>query len=68
MTWPKAVQERVKTGHDRELVHSYPYRSACPSTVWVDLVECARGEHAGGVVDGSGAAGVWIRLAAWMPE
>lgn len=39
MLWPKVVQERVKTGNDRELVHSYPYRSACPSTVWTDLVE-----------------------------
>ncbi|ROQ80693.1 hypothetical protein EDD95_0223 [Streptomyces sp. CEV 2-1] len=44
MLWPKAVQERVKTGTDRELVHSYPYRSACPSTVWTELVESARAE------------------------
>ena len=41
MLWPKVVQDRVKTGTDRELVHSYPYRSACPSTVWTDLVESA---------------------------
>ncbi|MFM9448158.1 XRE family transcriptional regulator [Streptomyces acidiscabies] len=41
MLWPKTVQERVKTGTDRELVHSYPYRSACPSTVWTELVESA---------------------------
>lgn len=38
MIWPKAVQERVKSGHDRELVHAYPYRSACPSTVWGELI------------------------------
>ncbi|WP_308251092.1 hypothetical protein [Streptomyces anulatus] len=38
MIWPKAVQERVKTGHDRELAHAYPYRSACPSTVWGELI------------------------------
>ncbi|WTY00066.1 helix-turn-helix domain-containing protein [Streptomyces sp. NBC_01420] len=38
MIWPKAVQERVKTGHDRELVHAYPYRSACPSTAWGELI------------------------------
>ncbi|MFD0077261.1 XRE family transcriptional regulator [Streptomyces sp. NPDC127166] len=38
MIWPKAVQERVKTGHDRELIRSYPYRSACPSTLWGELV------------------------------
>ncbi|MEW2128933.1 XRE family transcriptional regulator [Streptomyces sp. NPDC005435] len=44
MLWPKVVQERVKTGNDRELVHSYPYRSACPSTVWSQLVESASGD------------------------
>ncbi|MFF4366462.1 XRE family transcriptional regulator [Streptomyces sp. NPDC001594] len=38
MIWPEAVSSRVKTGQDRELVHSYPYRSACPSTVWAKLV------------------------------
>ncbi|MEU8769974.1 XRE family transcriptional regulator [Streptomyces griseus] len=38
MIWPKAVQERVKTGYDRELAHAYPYRSACPSTVWGELI------------------------------
>ncbi|EFG07792.1 Transcriptional regulator [Streptomyces clavuligerus] len=42
MLWPKAVQERVKTGGDREIVQSYPYRSACPSTVWAELVASAR--------------------------
>ncbi|UGQ15612.1 XRE family transcriptional regulator [Yinghuangia sp. ASG 101] len=44
MIWPKVVQERVKTGNDRELVHSYPYRSACPSTVWSELIEAASEE------------------------
>ncbi|QEV54641.1 XRE family transcriptional regulator [Streptomyces platensis] len=39
MLWPRAVKDRIKTGNDRELVHSYPYRSACPSTVWSELVE-----------------------------
>jgi hypothetical protein len=38
MLWPKAVADRLKTGTDREIVHSYPYRSACPSTVWSDLI------------------------------
>ncbi|KPI06852.1 hypothetical protein OK074_4033 [Actinobacteria bacterium OK074] len=38
MIWPKAIKERVKTGGDREILHSYPYRSACPSTVWRELV------------------------------
>lgn len=41
MIWPKAVQDRVKSGHDRELVQAYPYRSACPSTVWGALVDGA---------------------------
>ncbi|MFD0271416.1 DUF5919 domain-containing protein [Streptomyces sp. NPDC127106] len=39
MIWPEAVTTRVKVGNDRELVHSYPYRSACPSTVWTRLVD-----------------------------
>jgi transcriptional regulator with XRE-family HTH domain len=41
MIWPKAVRERVKTGGDREIIHSYPYRSACPSTVWTELTKKA---------------------------
>ncbi len=44
MIWPKAVQDRLKSGHDRELVHAYPYRSACPSTVWGELIEGATEE------------------------
>ncbi|MEW2573582.1 XRE family transcriptional regulator [Streptomyces sp. NPDC047070] len=39
MLWPKGVRDRIKTGGDRELVQSYPYRSACPSTVWAELIE-----------------------------
>lgn len=42
MIWPKAVRERIKTGGDREIIHSYPYRSACPSTVWAELTEKAK--------------------------
>ncbi|RLU86942.1 DNA-binding protein [Streptomyces griseocarneus] len=38
MPWPKSVKDRIKTGTDRELVHSYPYRSACPSSVWGELI------------------------------
>ncbi|MEV5242166.1 XRE family transcriptional regulator [Streptomyces cinnamoneus] len=38
MLWPKAVRDRLKTGSDQEIVQSYPYRSACPSTVWGDLI------------------------------
>ncbi|MGW0942511.1 DUF5919 domain-containing protein [Streptomyces sp. NPDC002623] len=38
MLWPKAVRDRLKTGGDREIVQTYPYRSACPSTVWSELI------------------------------
>ncbi|MEW2413365.1 XRE family transcriptional regulator [Streptomyces sp. NPDC046866] len=41
MIWPEAVTARVKVGSDRELVSSYPYRSACPSTVWARLADGA---------------------------
>lgn len=44
MLWPKAVKERIKTGGDREILHSYPYRSACPSNVWGELTEQATSE------------------------
>ncbi|GAA3847841.1 DUF5919 domain-containing protein [Streptomyces sedi] len=35
------VRNSVKTGSDREIVRSYPYRSACPSSVWGELTEGA---------------------------
>ncbi|WP_371682541.1 helix-turn-helix domain-containing protein [Kitasatospora sp. MMS16-BH015] len=38
MIWPQIVKDKIKTGHDRELVRAYPYRSACPSEVWAELV------------------------------
>ncbi|EST25541.1 hypothetical protein [Streptomyces roseochromogenus] len=44
MLWPQTVTNRIKTGTDREIIHSYPYRSACPSTVWSALVEGAESE------------------------
>ncbi|MEV5277358.1 XRE family transcriptional regulator [Streptomyces sp. NPDC052811] len=44
MIWPRAVKDRIKTGDDRELVHSYAYRSACPSTLWADLAERAHSD------------------------
>lgn len=44
MLWPRAVKDRVKTGGDREIVRSYPYRSSCPSTVWGELVADASEE------------------------
>lgn len=44
MIWPKVVKDRIKTGGDREILHSYPYRSACPSNVWGELTEQTTGE------------------------
>ncbi|MBC2878143.1 XRE family transcriptional regulator [Streptomyces sp. TYQ1024] len=44
MIWPHLVKDRIKSGHDRELVRSYPYRSACPSTLWGELIAGARQE------------------------
>jgi transcriptional regulator with XRE-family HTH domain len=44
MIWPKAVKDRIKTGGDREIIRSYPYRSACPSTVWGELIADATEE------------------------
>lgn len=38
MLWPKSVRNRLRAGGDQEIVQSYPYRSACPSTLWADLV------------------------------
>lgn len=44
MIWPQAVQDRVKLGGDQEIRRTYPYRSACPSTVWADLTAAAGSE------------------------
>ncbi|MBZ4322419.1 XRE family transcriptional regulator [Streptomyces huiliensis] len=44
MNRPHLVKVRIKSGHDRELVRSYPYRSACPSTLWGELIAGAREE------------------------
>ncbi len=44
MLWPKAVRDRLKTGGDLEVIQTYPYRSACPSTVWTELIEDASEE------------------------
>ncbi|WUO83260.1 helix-turn-helix domain-containing protein [Streptomyces caniferus] len=37
--WPKSVQSRVKTGHDREIVAAYPFRSAAPTSLWASLID-----------------------------
>ncbi|MET9506932.1 hypothetical protein ABZX62_00340 [Streptomyces flavidovirens] len=39
--WPKAVRSNVKTGPDREIVSAYPYRNACPTSVWAELIDGA---------------------------
>lgn len=38
MLWPDAIRNTVKTGPDREVLAVYPYRSACPKSVWRDLI------------------------------
>lgn len=39
--WPKSVRSTVKVGADREIVSAYPYRNACPTSVWSDLIDQA---------------------------
>ncbi|KPC89930.1 hypothetical protein ADL27_38620 [Streptomyces sp. NRRL F-6602] len=39
--WPHAVRQVVKTGPDREIVATYPYRAACPTSVWSGLIDSA---------------------------
>lgn len=36
--WPDTIRRNVKTGPDREVVAVYPYRSACPKSVWRRLI------------------------------
>ena len=44
MLWPQAVTDRIKTGADREIIRTYPYRSAAPSTLWGELVAGAQSD------------------------
>ncbi|GAA2725924.1 MULTISPECIES: XRE family transcriptional regulator [Streptomyces] len=44
MSWPKAVRDRMQGRSGQDVVQSYPYRSACPSTVWGELIAGARDE------------------------
>ncbi|MDI3419814.1 XRE family transcriptional regulator [Streptomyces luteolus] len=44
MLWPQAVTDRIKTGADREIIRTYPYRSAAPSTLWGELVAGAKSD------------------------
>ncbi|MFI1521037.1 DUF5919 domain-containing protein [Kitasatospora cineracea] len=36
--WPNAIRANIKTGHDREMFATYPYRSTCPTSVWGQLI------------------------------
>ncbi|MER6814511.1 DUF5919 domain-containing protein [Spirillospora sp. NPDC000708] len=42
--WPDTVRKNIKTGADREIVAVYPYRSACPKSVWRELITKAKSE------------------------
>ncbi|WP_370217225.1 DUF5919 domain-containing protein [Kitasatospora sp. GAS1066B] len=44
MIWPNSVRANLKTGHDREVFAVYPYRSACPTSVWSQLIDDATSE------------------------
>lgn len=39
--WPKAIRNSVKTGHDREIVAAWPFRSAAPTSLWASLIDGA---------------------------
>jgi hypothetical protein len=42
--WPEAIRAAVKTGPDREIAAVYPYRSACPASLWRKLITTAASE------------------------
>lgn len=42
MLWPRAVRSTIKLGSDREIVASYPYRNACPTSLWASLIDGAK--------------------------
>jgi hypothetical protein len=44
MLWPEALRAALKTGHDREIVAAYPFRSAIPRSLWRDLITGAKDE------------------------
>jgi len=41
MLWP-SESSVIKTGPDREMLAMYPYRSACPTSVWTRLIGAAK--------------------------
>ncbi|MFJ6730446.1 DUF5919 domain-containing protein [Streptomyces sp. NPDC091281] len=44
MLWPAAAKKLVKAGPDREVAEVFPYRSACPSSLWRSLITKAERE------------------------
>ncbi|WP_371665964.1 hypothetical protein OG306_33080 [Streptomyces sp. NBC_01241] len=44
MLWPRAIRSAVKVGPEREIVTAYPYRNACPTSVWGKLIDSAESE------------------------
>ncbi|MFD4259923.1 hypothetical protein ACFWR9_20425 [Streptomyces sp. NPDC058534] len=42
--WPAATKKLVKAGPDREVAEVFPYRSACPSSLWRSLISKAERE------------------------
>ncbi|WP_179894174.1 hypothetical protein [Streptomyces sp. or20] len=44
MLWPRAVRDVIKVGPEREIVDAYPYRNACPTSVWSRLIDGAETE------------------------
>ncbi|MER6913150.1 XRE family transcriptional regulator [Streptomyces sp. NPDC000594] len=42
MLWPKQIRQTFKSGPDREIVATYPFRSACPRSVWTTLIDRAQ--------------------------
>ncbi|GLU48811.1 transcriptional regulator [Nocardiopsis ansamitocini] len=43
VVWPR-VKTLVKSRSDREVVETFPYRSACPTSTWAELVDGARAD------------------------
>lgn len=42
--WPSAAKKAIKVGPDREVASVYPYRSACPASLWTSLIGKAERE------------------------
>ncbi|WP_324609090.1 MULTISPECIES: XRE family transcriptional regulator [Streptomyces] len=42
--WPAAAKKLVKAGPDREVAEVFPYRSACPASLWRTLITKAERE------------------------